>query len=38
MSRRKAPGRGPKQKSDNIVIVYSIIFCIVLVVYIRYIM
>jgi len=38
MSRRKASEKGPKRKSDNIVILYSIIFCIVLVVYIRYIM
>lgn len=38
MNRRQAPGKGPKRKSDNIVILYAIIFCIVLVVYIRYIM
>ena len=38
MSPRKASGKGPKRKSDNIVILYSIIFCIVMVVYIRYIM
>lgn len=38
MSRRQASGKGPKRKSDNIVILYSIIFCIVVVVYIRYIM
>ncbi len=36
-SRRSTP-KGPKQKSDNIVILYSIVFCIALVVYIRYIM
>lgn len=38
MSPRQASGKGPKRKSDNIVILYSVIFCIVLVVYIRYIM
>jgi hypothetical protein len=38
MSPRQKSGKGPKRKSDNIVILYSIIFCIVLVVYIRYIM
>ncbi len=38
MSRRQPSGKGPKRKSDNIVILYAIVFCIVLVVYIRYIM
>ncbi len=38
MSPKRPNARGPKEKSDNIVILYSIIFCIVLVVYIRYIM
>ena len=38
MKSRRSASKGPKQKSDNIVILYSIIFCIALVVYIRYIM
>lgn len=38
MKGRSGSPKGPKQKSDNIVILYSVIFCIVLVVYIRYIM
>lgn len=38
MSSRRPKAKGPKGKSDNIVILYSIIFCIALVVYIRYIM
>ena len=38
MKRRGTGGKLPKEKSDNIVILYSIIFCIALVVYIRYIM
>lgn len=38
MSRRRPQAKGFKEKGDNIVILYSIIFCIVLVVYIRYIM
>lgn len=38
MTPRQQQPKRPKQKSDNIVILYSIIFCIILVVYIRYIM
>ena len=39
MSVRKKAGKGQKKGiSDNMVIVYSIIFCIFLVIYIRFIM
>lgn len=38
MKQKGSGNKRPKQKSDNIVILYSIIFCIILVVYIRYIM
>jgi hypothetical protein len=38
MSQKGAGNKRRKPKSDNIVILYAIIFCIVLVVYIRYIM
>lgn len=38
MSPKRSNAKRPKQKSDNIVILYAILFCIVLVVYIRYIM
>lgn len=38
MKPKRSGNKRSKQKSDNIVILYSILFCIVLVVYIRYIM
>ena len=38
MKRGQSAPKKPKGKSDNIIILYSIIFCIALVVYIRYIM
>lgn len=38
VTRRQGGARGPKQKNDNIIILYSIIFCIVLVIYIRFVM
>ena len=38
MAEQRQKTKKPKQKNDNIVILYSIIFCIILVVYIRYIM
>lgn len=38
MSPQKRAGKRKKGISDNMVIVYSVIFCIFLVIYIRYIM
>jgi hypothetical protein len=38
MSPRRPKAKKPKEKGDNIVILYSVIFCIVLVIYIRYIL
>ena len=38
MNQRSSKPRKPREKSDNIVILYSILFCIALVVYIKYIM
>ena len=38
MSKRGAGPKGSGKKGDNIVILYSILFCIALVVYIKYIM
>jgi hypothetical protein len=38
MPQRQTSPKRPKEKSDNIVILYAVIFCIVLVVYIKYIM
>jgi hypothetical protein len=38
MNQRQPAPRRPKAKSDNMIILYSVIFCIALVIYIRYIM
>lgn len=38
MAKRATGPRRPREKGDNIVILYSILFCIALVVYIKYIM
>jgi hypothetical protein len=38
MSPRRPGPEKPKEKGDNIVILYSVLFCIVLVIYIRYIL
>jgi hypothetical protein len=38
MSPKRSNAKRPKERSDNVVILYAILFCILLVVYIRYIM
>ena len=38
MARRPTNRKRPSDKGDNIVILYSVLFCIALVVYIKYIM